>query len=290
MDQSIASISGNVYSSMLSLQESELDKVDSFNYSLSQYDENIGKIDTDFEVTLKEIKPNSKVFLILKDDKEGKEVQLPLTNKVALTYTGNLKLSIDRNYEIQVVEELEDGGKLQLNYVLFNAYLGEQFSQNRILDIGSGGSIDKEERTENRTFIINSYGIEALEVDKIILYVLYRGATIDNYEITNDIFSAKSLEELDEKVVAASTEALEPEERPYFPGLDSEQIQEDMFGDISQMGPIKPEFTYYMYSFKLNYQEDYKELNLTQAEAGEISTEYHIHFKDGSEKIVGVDF
>ena len=287
LNERVYRISDEVTSSIESFKEELLNKVASFSYVYTDYDSEKQMIEINVKVGLKESNPSAKYMATIIEEEQSEGIQLVLNNEEALSYMASVQLDFNKNYTVTIMEESVDGGLSLLNSKALYIRLNDQFSQNRVFDMGSAGSASTKERIEYRTFIVNSYSIEDLEVDKVMINVKYLGEVIDSYDVTGELLSSKTVEDLEAQVDGASDKELEPEERPFFWGLTSEEIEKKMTGEYVEQGILESDLTYYMHGFKLDYKNDYPELGLGKDEAFEIELEYEVWFFDGGSLVLG---
>jgi hypothetical protein len=183
----VSYLEGRIISNMQSLLNARDNMVEKTSYTYIDIDAENKKAVISFTVDLREVKPNSEIFLAYSSEKGSNIKELKLEKIGALTYGVETLLNLDENYQYDLIERVAGGGEALLNTDKQYVSLYNDFYQNRIQIYESGYSHSRDEAGVSFGFSVNSFGMDEFELDGVVLEVLYDNEVIDSIDVTNSI-------------------------------------------------------------------------------------------------------
>jgi len=190
----VASLEGRIMSNVQSLLDARDNLVNNVSYTFIDIDAENKKAIVSFAADLKEVKPNSEIFLAYGQEESSDIKELKLDRISGLTYGGDVELDLDKNYQYDLVERVAGGGEALLNTYKQYASLYNDFYQERIQVHESGYVQSRDETGINIGFSVNSFGMAEFELDNAVLEVLYNNEVIDSFDVTNSLIQDSNMD------------------------------------------------------------------------------------------------
>lgn len=260
----INNIDSNLEYTIESTLEQNRNRIDDIQYSYKSIDAAKDKAVITYTVLLKSVSANSKVYLAYSPDNSAKVTEVELNKTAGVAYQGDVELSLDYNYEYDIVERSDDGAETLLNVHKQRQPLHDEFYTNRVLVVSRGSGKSDTTYGEDFAFSVSDFGISDYALESIKLEVSYEGQIIHQQDITLDLIDAadtKAIEEFNASIASG--------EQSKIPEYEYKEIMEQ--ADRSSVT--------YFYSYNLFYS-DYPNLNLS-FNSEDLLSKLIFTFKDG---------
>jgi|GEM_PF-2684095 len=230
--------------------------------------------DIEYELVIKESSSNSKIIGEFKELDSNNSYRAEFEHTEGLTYRSKTTLALDKNYEVHIYEQMNDGATKKLNTSEIYLLLYNEVYADRIQGLGSGTVTSDDRITYEHSFKFTGDIIEGANIDKVILQVIDSQQNIFNeYDITNQV-STKTIHnaELEDK---------------YKVALASGQLEYEMTFDkyVAQYGSELEEkgHPYILYNAEKSFTKDELNEDWEMIRDGRYYFTLKVIFEDGIE-------
>lgn len=188
LSNQISNQGNNLSSSMEYLIRESNNLITEYKHKIVNTDLAQKRGDIEFEVVIKESSSNSKIIGEFKELDSTNSYEVEFEQIEGLTYRGNIKLALDKNYEVLIYEQMNDGATRKLNNSEISLHLYNEVYANRIQSLGSGTSTTADELTYTYSFRFTTDIIEGADIAKVLLEATDdKQNIIAEYDITSSI-------------------------------------------------------------------------------------------------------
>ena len=229
----------------------------------------------EFTVELQAVKPNSQVYLAIREVHAAEVQEVLLAREDSLRYRAEVELALAENFEYDIVERVEGGGEALLNSDKGYIDLYTEFYELRV-QMHSGGSGRTQEQMDfDIQFSVDDFGLEEFSLAQVQLDLLHNGERLDSVDITERVTSMSVQRELQDQyniAIASGQIDLGMSLEDFATSIDY-QVKEESRKD-------------YSCSYVIDYA-DYPELKLDIDSAEAISYKLIVTCKDGYSRSLG---
>lgn len=264
----VYNIDNEVKSAVSNALEQERNRVVEAEYDYQKIDSKAKKAVIYYSVKLKSVNANSKIFLAYNEENSTycKEVEMKKIN--GLTYGVVVDLSLEKNYEYDIIERSDNGAEAVLNTRRYNCSLYDEFFEYRVMENNYGAGKSEDSANFHMYFSVNDFDLSDNAVDNVELKVYYDNKVIKQEDITDKV------------IVGADQEALEK----YYIAVASGEIESTVSTEyVRNYKSENSNPNTYFYQLEIKYS-DYPDLKLNMDEAEDLSINIIVTCKDGFTK------
>ncbi len=255
--------------------EQNKNRVNHVQYCYKEIDSDAKNAVITYTFELESVSSNSKVYVVYSPQDSTQVVEAELKKVNGLTYEADVELSLDHNYEFDILERSDDGAETLLNTRKEYQPLYDEFYTYRIAMQSRGTSRSNQSYEQSMLFSVKDFGIDDYAIDTMNLEVYYEGKLIDEKDITNDIVSGSDQEAIEQYHMAlASGEVEVSVTESEYVEMKKSNVRSDETRD-----------TYY-YNYKLDYS-DYPDLKMSKDSYEQPQLKVTITCKDGFSHVIG---
>lgn len=253
------------------IRKDSMNHLTEFSYDFNEINIEEKTIHTNFNVTLRELSGDSRLYLNYKVSDSEESISVELTNTSGLMYTTNIDLELNDKYSFNVIEAGKDGSSRQMNYEELMLDMKDLFYNRRATQLTSSGLFNNRYMQFDMRFIVNDFGVEDFALKSIKMVCEAYDKELFSKDITDEVFIYSELTDEDKAKINNGMYLIDVPDSSSN-AITSMAVSEEAVAERQYMTGVGIE---YIHQYVL-MRDDYPTASLE-----EIRVRYILTFKDG---------